>query len=410
MTDYGPPPVSPPPRRSGGGGAIVAGLGCLAGLLVLALAGAGVAVFSLDQSAAPQAEHTRKPPKEAKKPPTERIAYSKVKDSAKGPSRVKPSGKSALTLKTAQGVVEADAREIHRKRDIHYPAKPKSCEGQEHATDPFKELIFEVDRQMRSQTPIKPREEQEIGDKLAAELLVSPQFAGKIDNESTAAWRAYIARVAQPILAEIERKGIIYHFHVIDQPVANAFAIPGGHVYFFTGLLNNQGGTWMANEAQLAGILAHEISHVDLGHCAAVFQYLKRFGLGSKGDGNDKLALIAVTLARHAFSSNQEDEADTNATHLMTLAQYSPRSFVELWETWARNLKKTTGPKNPTPPEDDPVGRELANLLRSHSTPERRACNAMAHANEELKDTKFDRFYVGRTNYQKKKPRTARQY
>ena len=58
---------------------------------------------------------------------------------------------------------------------------------------------------------------------------------------------------------------------MISDDTVNAFAVPGGGVYFFTGILNT-----ITNEAQLAGIIAHEVKHVDLRHCIALFQVLSR--------------------------------------------------------------------------------------------------------------------------------------
>ena len=242
----------------------------------------------------------------------------------------------------------------------------------------------------------------ELGDKIAKQLETHPKFQGKIDTPNTHRWRKYIARVAQPLLAEVKRKKIKYRFHVIDSPVVNAFAIPGGHIYFYTGLLENKGGTWLANEAQLAGILAHEISHIDLGHVIAVFQYLKRAGL-TNPEGQ-KPATIAVALARHIFSSNQEDEADKNATKIMTLAQYDPAEFVAMWKQWGKNGSG----KRKLP--DSPIAQELLNLLQSHSAPKRRACNVNEHAAREVERRDFDRYYVGDTNFQKRKARVQKQY
>ncbi len=374
--------------RSAGRGLGCALVGCCA-LLLLVASGVGVAAWLL------------RAPAPLGPPPAEVIEYDPVKDSPTGPSRVKPSGRSARTLKTPGGVVRLDAAEITLAADVSYPSRPKVCRGNAHLTDLVKGLAFDIDREMRASTPLSIKEERRLGDQLAEEIAGHPRFRGKIDTRDTRKWRAYLARVAQPILAELKRPDFEYRFHVIDLPEANAFAIPGGHIYFFTGMLDNIGGTWLANEAQLAAILAHEISHVDLGHCAAVFQYLKRLGVI---DDDKKLpAALVLTLARGPFSSNQEDEADINATDLMALAQYAPSEFVNLWIAW-------DALQPATPDGDDLLTRELDNLLRSHSPPRARACNVLRRTQEIIQQTPFDRFTVGQTNFDQRTPRTRKQF
>jgi predicted Zn-dependent protease len=69
-----------------------------------------------------------------------------------------------------------------------------------------------------------------------------------------AEWQAYLAEVGKKIVTVCDRKDIEYHFTVIESDVANAFAAPGGYVYFYTGLLRE-----MSSEAEMAAVMAHEI-------------------------------------------------------------------------------------------------------------------------------------------------------
>src|SRR5487761_332640 len=68
---------------------------------------------------------------------------------------------------------------------------------------------------------------------------------------------AYVSEVGQRVAAGSERKDITYKFQVLDTPIVNALAIPGGYIYVSRGLL-----ALMNNEAELAGVLGHEVGHV----------------------------------------------------------------------------------------------------------------------------------------------------
>src|SRR5436305_7311883 len=71
----------------------------------------------------------------------------------------------------------------------------------------------------------------------------------------------YVNRVGQRLAAASERPNLAWTFRVIDDPVVNAFAIPGGHVYVTRGLM-----THLTSEAELASVIGHEIGHVTARH------------------------------------------------------------------------------------------------------------------------------------------------
>jgi beta-barrel assembly-enhancing protease len=330
------------------------------------------------------------------------MAYAPVKDDPVGPSRVKPSGRKGSSLETRRGVVRRKAKQIHRRKVLKFPARPRECVKEELVTDLLKKVASDVDQGLRAVTPLSAKEEVRLGNTLHKGLGTQKKFAGRIDTRKTRKWRAYLARVAQPLLAEVSHSPFTYKFHVIDLPEVNAFVLPGGHVYVYTGLLTNRGGTWIANEAELAGILAHEIAHVDLGHPAAIYHYLKRFGLvGKRGE---KPGTIALAMARHSFSSAQEDAADRQSVSYMLAAQYSPAATVALWRRWAKRL-----PARPQGERGD-LSTELRNLLRTHSSPRERICTVMLATNEHLGRYNFDRWYVGKSNFRKRRARTSRQW
>ncbi|MFO0549145.1 MAG: M48 family metalloprotease [Polyangiaceae bacterium] len=302
-------------------------------------------------------------------------------------------------LKRGDGrAVKPDSKEIDLSKDISYDAaKDPYCKQESHFADILKEVGYNIDQELRKASTITEAEEEKIGDETFKEVAKHPKFAGKIDTPNMAAERRYLTELAVPFLAQVQRKGIVYEFHTIDDNTMNAFAIPGGHIFFHRGILTQA--RRVENEAQLAGVLAHEINHVDKRHTIAIFEYLKGLGMSSQDD----LGTIVVSMARHPFSSKQEDEADEMAVRFLIAADYSPKQFVEMWKTWDQ-LDKRGKPKS-----SDPLDDELQELFQTHSPPARRACNAMKVTMKYL-NADADRYYVGTTNWKEKKTRARGQH
>src|SRR6185312_12567020 len=79
-----------------------------------------------------------------------------------------------------------------------------------------------------------------------------------------AVWQRYIQQFGARIAATSERPNLPWTFRVVDDPAINAFALPGGFVYVTRGIL-----PYFNSEAQLAGVVGHEIGHVTARHTAA---------------------------------------------------------------------------------------------------------------------------------------------
>ncbi|MBK6515423.1 MAG: M48 family metalloprotease, partial [Polyangiaceae bacterium] len=108
-----------------------------------------------------------------------------------------------------------------------------------------------------------------------------------------------------PLLVSAKRKGIVYDFHTIDDPTVNAFAIPGSHIFFFRGILEAAA---HRERAQLAGVLAHGINHVDKRHTIAIFEYLRR-SAPSRATG--PTSARSWWRGATAFSTTQEGRSRT---------------------------------------------------------------------------------------------------
>lgn len=151
-------------------------------------------------------------------------------------------------------------------------------------------------------------------------------------------WQDYLTRVGKKIVSVCDRKDIEYHFTVIESDEINAFAAPGGYVYFYTGLLRN-----MENEGEMAAVMAHEISHVVARHgikrlqtaLGATMAYQLVFG---ESDSKVLGAAIQVGLGLlfADYSRDAEREADRFGIEYMVRAGYNPDAAVTMFDKLAR--------------------------------------------------------------------------
>lgn len=128
-----------------------------------------------------------------------------------------------------------------------------------------------------------------------------------------------------------------FSFEVVADPSINAFALPGGPMFINTGLLKA-----VDNEAQLAGVMGHEMSHVILRHGtnqASKSQLIRLPAvLASKAAGGSltgQLAQLGIGLGANSvllkFSRTAETQADLTGSHLMAEAGYDPREMARLF-------------------------------------------------------------------------------
>jgi predicted Zn-dependent protease len=158
----------------------------------------------------------------------------------------------------------------------------------------------------------------------------------------------YVNRVATPILqqANQDRKGIKWKVNVIQDPkTVNAFATPGGYLYVYTGLL-----LAADNEAQVAGVLAHEAGHVVARHSARAMvdayglQAITEMALGKNPGTAEKIAAQLVGQgALLAHSRSEETEADEYGVKYAAGANYDPHALVGFFQKLQQLQGKTPG-------------------------------------------------------------------
>jgi len=118
---------------------------------------------------------------------------------------------------------------------------------------------------VQSLQPIGWEEEQAIGGSLALEVF--SRFGGPYKNDHL---QRYITLVGQSVAGVSDRANIPYHFAVLNTNQPNAFATPGGYVFVSIGLLR-----MVRNEAELAGVLGHEVAHVAKRHALQTIERSK---------------------------------------------------------------------------------------------------------------------------------------
>ncbi|OGA42562.1 MAG: hypothetical protein A3G24_25135 [Betaproteobacteria bacterium RIFCSPLOWO2_12_FULL_62_13] len=226
-------------------------------------------------------------------------------------------------------------------------------------------------------------------------------------GRETPASAQYVSAVGQALQPHVKRKGIQYQFHVIEADgVVNAFALPGGQIFFTTGMLN-----FLQSEAELAAILGHEISHVDLGHCIERFQLelaFKKVGAGGIG----QLAEIARSLVALEYNKYQELEADAHGIRLSVDAGYDPGAGAAVFERMKRHFGERTAGKAKTPIGEvtHALGDALVSYFQSHppsADREQRLKSLVARNRERLAGRAL---YVGVENYRQKIPRSQQEF
>ncbi|MCZ4281465.1 M48 family metalloprotease [Kiloniella laminariae] len=201
-------------------------------------------------------------------------------------------------------------------------------------------------------------QEQQVGREQHGKIL--EEFGGAYDEDP--ALTSYISSIGNFLAKTSETPDQQFTFTVLDSPIVNAFALPGGYVYTTRGLLA------LANdEAEVAGVLAHEIGHVTAKHSAerygsTVAASVLAAGLGIlTGSGEvAQAASSAGALAVQGFSRDQEFEADLLGVRYLSRGQFDPNGmgdFLTQLQASSRLDAKIAG---------DPDRADQFNIMQTH--------------------------------------------
>ena len=171
---------------------------------------------------------------------------------------------------------------------------------------------------VRTLLPISTEKEVEIGRGIAATI------AGRYPVSTDTTLMRYVNLVGLTVASQDPRGDIVYHFAVLETPTVNAYAAPGGYVFVTRGAL-----ALMQNEAELAGVLAHEVGHVNRKH--VINQIRKsdtmrevRDQLDIQGATLDKVVGTGSNALFMGLSRDDELEADSLGLEYASAAGYDP--------------------------------------------------------------------------------------
>jgi hypothetical protein len=177
-----------------------------------------------------------------------------------------------------------------------------------------------------------PEQDIELGRQAAA------QVRRQVDIVDDPALQNYIRAIGQKLARTPEAGNYPYEFTLINDPSINAFALPGGPVFVNSGLIQAAD-----NEAQAAGVIAHEIAHVALRHGtsqaskASILQLPAAIaGAVLGGSAGGQLGQIGLGLGLNAlvlrYSRTAESEADALGARMMARAGYNPVEMARFFE------------------------------------------------------------------------------
>ena len=177
-----------------------------------------------------------------------------------------------------------------------------------------------------------------------------PQVQSQFGVYDDAKLQAFITEKGKKMAAVSHRPGLDYQFKVVDSHVVNAFAVPGGYVYFTRGIMAH-----FNNEAEFAGVLGHEIGHVTARHSARQYsqQMLAQLGFvvgmvaSEEFRAYSDLASQGLQLMFMKFSRNHESESDKLGVEYSTEIGYDAHEMANFFNTIKR-IQVQAGASVPT--------------------------------------------------------------
>jgi hypothetical protein len=182
----------------------------------------------------------------------------------------------------------------------------------------------------------KPADDVRLGRQAAAEA--EHQFPLLRDDEVTAYVEKIGQRLVASIPAEFQHPEFRYYFKVINASDINAFALPGGPMYVNRGMIEAA-----RTEGEVAGVMAHELSHVALRHGTAQATKAQKYAVGAgiagilgtilAGPAAGQLAQLPIGAYFLRYSREYETEADLLGARIMANAGYDPRDLANMFRT-----------------------------------------------------------------------------
>ncbi len=217
---------------------------------------------------------------------------------------------------------------------------------------------------------IDTKEEIALGEQSAKAVLNQSKISANRQQTQM------IERVGKRIASVAERPDFSWEFYLLDEEQVNAFCLPGGKVFVYTGIM-----PLVANDDELAVILSHEIAHTVLRHGAErmSMQTLQQIGggllgfvIGTQAPGYSNLFNQAYSIGSNVgvmlpFSRSHELEADRAGIILMQKAGYNPQAAISFWQKMSANGKKSSSDFLSTHPSDSKRIMEIEKILNQQN-------------------------------------------
>ena len=175
-------------------------------------------------------------------------------------------------------------------------------------------------------------ESQEIAMGREADPAITAQMGGEYDDPEL---QARVTELGMRLAQASERPDLPWTFRVLDDDLINAFALPGGFIYVTRGILG-----YMNSEAEMVGVLGHEVGHVTARHTASRITRQQLGMIGVVGGAifsetvrnNAGLALQGLQLLMLRYSREDESESDALGYRYMTRINYHPDGISEVMQ------------------------------------------------------------------------------
>lgn len=216
---------------------------------------------------------------------------------------------------------------------------------------------------LSSSKEVDYKTERVIGESLALEGL--QRFGNPVRNESL---QRYVNLVGTAVAGNSKRATIPYQFAVLDSQVQNAFAVPGGVIFVSRALVSI-----LADESELAAVLAHEVGHVAAKHALKSTQRAQFFqGVGTitaAGVGGDKgkkfasaIGDMQAVLFDKGLDKEMEFEADLAAMESNYRTGYDPSAMIRVLEKLQKLEASSTNKKGSWFSTHPPLAERIARL------------------------------------------------
>jgi predicted Zn-dependent protease len=226
--------------------------------------------------------------------------------------------------------------------------------------------------------------EQAMGDQ------ADPQIIAQMGLYDDPQLQNFIQEKGQQMASISHRSNLDYKFRIVDSPVINAFAVPGGYVYFTRGIMAH-----FNNEAQFAGVLGHEIGHITARHSASQQSkaQLAQVGLLAGAIASSTVASNLQGISQGMqllflkYGRDDERQSDKLGVEYSTKIGYDAEEMAYFFSTLERNQQQS--------------GQVIPEFLSSHPSPANRYQNVLEMAREWKAKTPEESYKVGRESYLK---------